>query len=242
MDQDSHEETVAAVEKLLGLRSDRQRAYLRQELKRLEDIASSVRLEGISGPPSQRAKRFRSAASACDRILKIFEIDGDTYELDAAVSNNTISRILAFNLADIVNPNRRRHPPLEDDASREHIERTLRSIITLRAAAQRGEAEAEKQQKQGLGGNRNYENWPRKEFTRHALILYFELTGRKPGTSRGSLGGKVGGPAGRFLNIMLPAFCWPVKSNTARDLINELKDESGLLDSANTHIFKSKKF
>ncbi len=74
----------------------------------------------------------------------------------------------------------------------------------------------------------------------HILRLYIELTGRSPGVSIPSGGGKRGGPAVRFLDAALQLLGWSTKPSTAAGLIDELKDDAELSRCLSNPIFKSK--
>lgn len=82
-------------------------------------------------------------------------------------------------------------------------------------------------------------NRPLKEMAWHILRLYIELTGRRPGISKPSGGGKRGGPAVRFLDATLRHLGWPTKQNTAATVILELKNDKGLQAALNNPIFNS---
>lgn len=143
-----------------------------------------------------------------------------------------IASILAFQIAQIVRPDRRHHSPLVDEESSATVRAVLDSVVLLRDAACRARQQSEKNKGGGIGGKRRVENWPLKELAWHILQLYVDLTKRPPRISTPSSGGKRSGPAVRFLDATLRWLGWSPKPNTAADLIAEIKNDP---------IFKSKK-
>lgn len=233
---------AAALGDLVNLSDAGRRAYLSRELAGLRDLSGLLRSAGAAGTPSARVREFQRVESACDRILAAFAISDRHFDLDAAVRSSSIASILAFEAADIVNPRRRQHPPLEDPDTRAGLGEWLRGLTILRDAARRAKEQAERQKKSGLGGVRRRADRPLHELAWHVLRLYIELTGRNPGVSRDPEGGPAGGPAVRFLETVLADLEFSTKSNTAANLINMLKDDLELLRTKRLSVFKTENF
>lgn len=225
----------------IDLQNTEKQAYLAKQLTSLVSVSGSLQSVGAAGAPSEQVKDARSVESACERILSAFGIKDRDFRLEDALATSPTASILAFQVAQIVRPDRYYHSPIVDDESRDHVSAILGSIVILRDAARRAREQAEGEKGEGLGGARRIENWPLKEMAWHILRLYIELTCRPPGISKSSSTGKRGGPAIRFLDSALRWLGWNVKPNTAADLINELKKDEGLQEALDNPIFKSEK-
>ena len=226
----------------LDIEDEDRRAYLLEELDKLVSISDDLQSVGVGGSPSGQLKAARSIESACERILSAFAITDREFDLEGALAASPIASILAFQIAQIVRPDRRQHSPVVDEESRARVAAILDGVVLVRDATRRAREQADRDKGEGLGGKRRVENWPLKEMAWHILRLYIELTKRPPRISTPSSGGKRSGPTVRFLDATLRWLEWSPKPNTAADLIAEIKNDSSLIEALNDPIFKSKKF
>ncbi len=236
----SPESAAKELAALISLKDANKQGYLAKQLTRLGSLSDTLQSVGAAAPPSERAKDTRSVESACERILSAFAITDSDFKLKDALATSPTASILAFQVAQIIRPDRYYHSPIVDDESRDRVTAILDGIVILRDAARRAREQAEEEMGEGLGGARHTKNWPLKEMAWHVLRLYIELTGRRPTVTRSSIDGTKRGPAVQFLDSALRWLGWTIKPNTAADLIDELKKDEELLKSLENPIFKSK--
>lgn len=218
------------------------RAYLLKQLGGLASLSSNLQSGTAAGTPSKRVQAASSVESACERALSAFAITDRNFDLEVALGMSPMARILAFQIAGIVRPDRHFHSPLDDEESRGRITTILEGIVILRDAARRARQQAEQEMGTGLGGARRSEDLPLKQMAWYLLRLYIELTGRAPGVSNPPGGSQRGGPTVQFLDFCLRWLGWRIKPNTAALLIEELRNDAELLAALNNPIFKSKDF
>lgn len=226
---------------LIGLHDAEKQAYLAEQLVSLVCISGSLKSVEVGGAASQRVKDARTVESACERILSAFSITDRDFNLEQALATSPAASILAFQIAQIIRPDRYYRSSVVDDDSRDRVTGILDGIVILRDAARRTREQAEGEKGDGRGGARHSKNRPLKQMAWHVLRLYIELTCRPPAVSKSSSTGKRGGPAVRFLDAALRRLGWNVKPSTASDLINDLKKDEGLQQALDNPIFKSEK-
>lgn len=142
---------------LIGMQDGERRAYLAEGLTQLTYDAETYRSVDAAGSPSGRANDARSIESACNRILAAFSVDDQDFDLEAAPKTSPAAAIVAFQIVQIVRPDRHKLLLLVDEESRNRIIVILKRIIVLRDAARLARQRAEQEMGERAGGRRRAE-------------------------------------------------------------------------------------
>jgi len=206
----------------------KKRDYVLEQLTQIGQDAQS----NLDTTPIRNSSKLLKDLKAMDgdlgRLLKRFGIDGDSHELDAALTSSKAVVLAITNYGENIHPNRYKHWPLDDKICRDRLDRLFSDIQIFRSSTVKSIEEISGRTQEGRGGRRRTIDWILQETAWHLLRLYYEETERKPGVSKPPGGGKPCGPVVRFLNYSLKAYGLDLKPSTAANLINKLKSDPEL--------------
>lgn len=175
-------------------------------------------------PWSKTLKNLKHLDNAATKLLNELGGTGDLEGLEQMMATSPALTISVFHVAERINPDRKKHSPLEDEITLKRLRSFLHDLKTFSEAVEAGRESVESKVDKGWGGHRHERDWARWETSWHVLRLYYELKDKRPGVSK-TEGAPPTGPAVRFLDTCLRAYRWDTDPSTAANIIDEIKKD-----------------
>ncbi len=214
-------DAVDRIAAAIGINTEAKRRLLAHRLADLPDVARQCRSYKLSTPPSALVRDLNRVEK---KPLRFQEDVGGRLEIldfEDVMDDVPVLPPIVWQLALRIDADRP-----ERDSVRQAVRNRLRdrgyTADDLRAAAEAARRNTEPQVKTGHGGRRHEADWPLEEITRHLLVIFREVTGRRGRPSYNAHFDRVDGPVVDFFELCLPTLGWQKSPNAIRALIRKI--------------------
>lgn len=217
---------IEAAATILGVSKDWQHRHLRHYLTQLPaDIELYKTRDAIPRPAQVRSQLSRLEAESTRQLIAGPPFDPDRISRCMA-SGETARGLLLWQFALKVSPS---HPErsLEDGRSEEALTAAISDPESMKHAAAAAQASVARNIRAGRGGPRHKADWVLEQVILDLGMLFFELTGKKPGIRTDPYTEQPTGAFVEFLEICLSRLGWDLSRHAIRNHFRKVRQDEG---------------